>query len=461
MKRAIIQPQWIFLILAAVFGSLLAVAAPPGQAPDEYQHFGRAYMLSEGQLFPVEAMLPKGITRMLAFTANLPFHIEQKISLKGLWQVGNKPVQPKNRLPKPLPASSVFSPLPYLASAAGIWLGRVFGLPPLALFSLGRMCNLGVWIVLGFLTLRTTPIFKWVFFLLLLSPMSLHLAGSYSADSLTIALSFLWLSICLWLALGAGRVTWIGGLLLLLFAFLLPLAKPPYALLLGAAIIIPTVRYPGLRISGFPIPSAGMRAAALSAVFILGSALFIASANINREYYAAMLPIPGIDSMVQIVYVLRHPFNFLLAVLQTLRQDGPLIFQGTVGILGWLDTRLPNFVYWLHPLAILLAALLDSQLQPILRGWQKLVLGLTGLATFLMVAAGLYVTWTPVGAPKVSDIQGRYLIPIVPFLLLGLSNQRLAAQRRLLVVAAPLYAGLVLGITLWAVMNRYYTIPLL
>src|ERR1035441_9256429 len=43
-----LRPHSVFLLLAVLFGLAVLVANPPYQAPDENDHYWRAYQLSEG-----------------------------------------------------------------------------------------------------------------------------------------------------------------------------------------------------------------------------------------------------------------------------------------------------------------------------------------------------------------------------------------------------------------------------
>ncbi len=76
----------------------------------------------------------------------------------------------------------------------GILVGRLLRLPPIAIFYLGRLFNLAVWLGLVFLAIRSTPIFPWVLLALALLPMSIFQGASNSTDSLLIALSLLWIA---------------------------------------------------------------------------------------------------------------------------------------------------------------------------------------------------------------------------------------------------------------------------
>ena len=440
-------PTWL-LILALTFGTILALVLPPGQVPDEYQHFGRAYALSDGQWFPTTVWWPKGIDQLFGYTSILPFHVENKLRPKELLAHGSLPLDEEEQFPKGLPASSVYSPLPYLFSAMGIVLARVVGLSPLGIFYAGRLSNLLAWTALVYLGLRRTPIFHWAFLLLLLTPMSLNQAASYSADSLTNAVSFLWICLVLELALDYKPFTWRRGAILLVFSILMPLTKPPYTALLLAAAIIPAARF----------VSQKRRISAFLVMLIIAVPLVIASAGINRAYYYSQLKFPGVDPTAQQAGILTHPQTFLKATLQTMIEDNRFMYESYVGILGWLDTRLPSFIYWSYPLVLLLVALLDSQPDITIEAWQKILFVLSGLLAFLLVAAGQWITWTPLDARKVSDIQGRYLIPVVAPILLGLYNHKLGWGKKALAILVPIYLLVILTLTLTSVVQRFYTL---
>lgn len=440
-------PTWL-LILALVFGITLALAMPPGQVPDEYQHFGRAYALSDGQWFPTTAWWPKGIDQLLGYTSILPFHVENKLQPNELLAHGSQPLREEEQFPKGLPASSVYSPLPYIFSAIGIKLARLAGLAPLWIFYAGRLANLLVWTALVYLGLRHTPVFHWVFLLLLLTPMSLNQAVSYSADSLTNALSFLWICMVLKMALDDRPMTWQRGAILLAFTILLPFTKPPYVALLLAAAIIPAVRF----------GSQKRRIAVLLGMLLMVVPLVIASSAINREYYYSQLKFPGVDASAQQAGMITHPQTFLKATLRTVIEDSRFMYESYVGILGWLDTRLPGFIYWSYPVILLLVGLVDSRPDIRFDNWQKLLLVLSGMLAFMMVAAGQWITWTALDAHKVSDIQGRYLIPVIPLILLGLYNRRLGWMSKVPTILVPAYLTVVLSLTLTSVVQRFYVI---
>ncbi len=62
---------------------------------------------------------------------------------------------------------------------------------------LARFANLLLYVLIVYSAIKLTPVHKWVFFLLALMPMTLYEAASLSADSFTIAVSFLLIALFL------------------------------------------------------------------------------------------------------------------------------------------------------------------------------------------------------------------------------------------------------------------------
>ena len=100
----------------------------------------------------------------------------------------SQPLNPSARKFVRFPNTALYSPLVYLPQSIGMAVGRLLGVsaPTLCLF--GRICNLLAWVTLVFLAIRVTlvflairitPVYKWLFFVLALMPMSLFIATSF------------------------------------------------------------------------------------------------------------------------------------------------------------------------------------------------------------------------------------------------------------------------------------------
>lgn len=197
-----IQPEKAFVTIGLIFGILFLLITPPFQVADETAHFFRSYQVSEGQIVAekqknqVGGPLPQSLVdTWQKVSSGIPNNPEIKQKPADIFSLLNLPLKSDNKIFGHFPNTSLYSPIPYLPQAAGMMLGKAFGLSPIILLYLGRIFNLLVWLLLGYISIKITPIFQWVFFLLALTPMSLFQAASLSADAVTNSLSILLITI--------------------------------------------------------------------------------------------------------------------------------------------------------------------------------------------------------------------------------------------------------------------------
>ncbi|OGR31562.1 MAG: hypothetical protein A2139_13830 [Desulfobacca sp. RBG_16_60_12] len=113
----------------------------------------------------------------------------------------------------------------------------------------------------------------------------------------------------------------------------------------------------------------------------------------------------------------------MLTFFISLKNNFQAIWLAFIGVLGWLDTRLPQPVYKFYPLLLGLTAVTGISSQERER---RFTWGAAGFAAGLFLASSgllllaLYLTWTPVQAPYLDGVQGRYFLPLAPLALLWL-----------------------------------------
>ena len=106
----------------------------------------------------------------------------------------------------------------------------------------------------------------------------------------------------------------------------------------------------------------------------------------------------------------------------------------SIGVLGWLDTLMPSWYYWMGAAAFLMALVADRRAMSApsaritLAGWSAIV------AFTVFTYISIYLTWMGVGAIDVLGVQGRYLLAGVPLMAWLLPARRAAASRVLRVV---------------------------
>jgi uncharacterized membrane protein len=308
--------------------------------------------------------------------------------------------------------SATYSPVAYLPAAAVMRVGIWLGVSPLGLMYAGRLVNLAVWLAAIYWAIRLVPFYKWLFFLLALTPTSLYQGASLSADSLTHGLAFL--TTAYFLALGCGETERVGRKAVALAAVLLVLL----VLTKNYLVFFPLLYWliPGEKFSG-----ARQRWLGFALLMGVTVAAVFAWWLVVRE-----LPIvwrAKVEPGGQMAYILGHPGEYAVVVLRTILQNFHWYAARFVGAFGWQTVHVPKAHSLLWALVLLGAAFTGGRQDRRIAPRQKVVLaGVAGL-TVLGMFTLLYVYWNAVGATWIEGIQGRYYIPVAGLGLLVLDNR--------------------------------------
>ena len=406
------------------------ILTPPFQVPDAFVHYLKAQALAEGHLFPsiihhgAGSMMPSSVAAFVNLFATIPFHPTTHLSSIALDRASslswNAPP-----LFTTYTSASFDPPFLYLPTVFGLLLGSLLHLHLLQTYYLAEVIMLLV--ATALLTLayslmpsRGRPLVA----ALALLPMATSLYPSVSRDALIMPLTLLAIASRLhWApAIVEGRIRsreyWYTALALLPIA----MTKPPYWLLIPLLYI--------------PFEELKARPALLYKPVLLPAASSLVLVGIWYGAVAHSLSVTfvstaGISAIGQLQWLGAHPFEAIFVVYHTIMADKTFYYESAIGILGWLDTPLPHWVYPVFGFIICLTvAPLLASLTRSLDTWSPfLVATVFGTLLFLGVEVALYATWTPVGAPIVQGVQGRYLLPILP--LLGLLARNSEGDGRL------------------------------
>jgi uncharacterized membrane protein len=447
----------VFLILATAFGSACLLVTPPCQVPDEAFHFDRAFQISEGHIISLKQedqagdYLPRGVAHFRQVFDRLERRTEQKTSAAEIRAALSLAID-DDRVFAGFPNTAVYPPLAYLPQALGIALARLFSPSVLVCFYAGRVGNLLAATALFFLAIRVAPVGKWALVVLALTPMALFETASLSCDALTNAFSFLLVAFVLRCACGpVERIAFRDVVVLALLVTALALVKQGYLLLVLAYFLIPRQRLGGWK--------------RYLGVFVLlvGCELLAAGtwALAVRNVYSPAVS-GKIDPQAQLGYVLAHPNEFLLIILRSSTVDAPGTLREYLGVLGILDTPLPDYLLLLEGLVLIVTALLAFGPSGAVTGRQAFVALAAALATYLSILTAIHLTWDKVGSTTSIDVQGRYYIPLGPLLAVGLGwlGQRLPACLARVKAATPILAAAavscLLSLALAALYQRYF-----
>ncbi len=443
-------PENFFLCSAFFFGSLMVILVAPFQAPDEVAHFARAYQISELKIIPerdgnkLGGSLPISFKEAVKSSGNeIKQHPERKISYEKILSAFSIPLNADKRVFREF-ATASYPPVPYLPQALGIFFGRIFDLGPLALMYLGRFFNLIVWIGLSYLAIKITPIHKWTFFLLGLMPMSIFLAASLSCDALTNSILFFFIAFILYLAMD-NKVNISNRHLCILFiiSLCLSLLKTGYFVFTPLFFLIPTSRF-----------SNKVKYYLFFGILLIASILIVTA----WAYFAkaSFIHGNGANPAEQINLIINSPGQYIKTLLRSVSHNGLFYLDSFVGILGYLDTRLPNILVYSYVFVLFLLSSGDN-LKDVDIPFSRKILFLTVISFIVFpLLTIMYVVWTPVGNPIIEGVQGRYFIPISPLFFLLFYNNKIKFQVDKFKIVIVGYSIICLSVTLLTIQKRYY-----
>ncbi|MGN0974769.1 MAG: DUF2142 domain-containing protein [Gemmiger sp.] len=266
----------VLFVLVLVFGLLWSVVLPPYSAPDEQYHINQSFTLAckWANRFSDEdwtmGHVPLDSSYRRACDANDLLQNERTTVFTWQEAAGNL----LTRTDEPFDSHRLFeeaqadnNPTLYLPSAAVVFLCFVLRLGFVPTLYLGRLVNLVLFALLAALAVKMAPFGRRIFFAAALLPMTLHLAASFSRDSLLLGLCFAFTALVLWAAAGEGPLLTRRNLLplaaLAVFGLLLAPAKLVYLPLAALVLLIPAVRLGGRG------RAAGLKAGYLAACLLL------------------------------------------------------------------------------------------------------------------------------------------------------------------------------------------------
>lgn len=418
--------EYLFVIIALIMGWRMAYTNPPWQSNDEDRHFYNAYYLSQGKIKPtvedgkIGQVLPENLHQTVRSFQGIPFSKDAKVSKKFLKSISKKKVGSKTTF-NPNPSSKIM-PVGYIPSAIGIWFARVTNQSLLEVGYWARLFTLFAYIMIVFLAIKVIPNgYKAIVFIISLAPMTLYQAASVTYDSMTLALLFLYLAYVVNFYYKDSKIVLSNLILLIVLATIQRMTKNGYFLLFFTALVIPRSKFENSR--DYWIMIAGL----LFAAFVPGYLweLYVKSWEIPRESMKYFQKDFKFDRSTNLKYNLQDPVNFIVLTIQNVFTQGKMWLRGIIGRFGYSYTLLPagQVVVWY----LLILAAASHKRTPNSRRF-TLTIGSIALLSMLMIIVGWFMT-SPIGAHYIYGLQGRYLTPILPFLVIGLINPNLFKVR--------------------------------
>ena len=413
----------LFAVCALAQGLVYSFMIPLGQVPDEFTH----YEMME-QEFGTEGYIAE--LKSEVYTAggyeNMPWRADVKVDNAAAAAVAGKQFSRRPGLTEFHPNIMIFRHLP---AGIGFYLGTALGLPMMTCTYLAEIFSVLFFAGIGTLALKTAPVKKEIFALCLLIPESLQQCASVSYDATTIPLAILLFAWILRLYEDGTTVRWKHMLGIAGISFVLLITKPPYALIALTVFMIPAGQFElkiGKKIEMARLIRKYWYIAGILVLLLCGGGVYyLRNTSTMKTMIADVLCIGDFARMLG----------------RTFKQLGYEYLHMMVGVFGWLDSRVSyGFVALFVGMTVWLnAARVEKPERELNAGRRWWMVFVFLLALLLSLIALQEYSYQILGADVVGGIdvfqqhvknldtiigfQGRYIIPILPVLLVAVSGK--------------------------------------
>lgn len=418
------RPEYWYLLPALIAGLLFLVFTPPCAVPDEPTHLVRIFQFADGHFRATDQVCLPDLASYCDLCDEVgvnSYRHDISLLLKRFLQQPGQPLTAQEW-------NSGYHPVPYLPAALVTKLLTFFQPSTAVYLYAARLATFICSLLLTFAAIRMLPAGGWILVALSLLPTRLSQMASISPDSITTSLAVLWIALVLRLTLQRERSSAKLLGMLVVVAIALAFSKPMYVFLLLLILAVPLNRLTKQTVVAWGVAAIvlclGVYKAAdfkkrwlpdLKTVAKQSVSGFVRQQQSNEQYDPLFME--RINSTSQLALLIREPMAFFRVLGDTYRQQGPILLKGAIGMFGWVNVAMPSKWYWCALLPVLLALLGEDGYRPGLR-FRLLAIGIF-LFSLVLIPFGLYLHYTPVGAPIVLGVMGRYYLPFLPLLLLG------------------------------------------
>ncbi len=395
-KKEKIKLENIYLIMIIPIGLMYLCIFPINQIPDENTHFARINEISLGYLISKKENNFQG--------RDLDANLYSGALVTSKYKDIINEIKIKNSNKKAFyhfANTALYSFISYIPQVLGLLVGKIFHLPILLQAYMARLFNFLVFVFLTYLAIKIIPVKKMAIFIIMFFPLVIQEAISLSPDALTIAITAFLIAYVLNLKQNTALpITKKDIVILSICSIVLSLCKIVYFPICFIVFLIPKEKF----------KSNKHKLLTVSFIILLALIVNLIWLSISSEF----LPSGQVNSKQQIQYIFRHIPRYIMAIFATYTKCFNDWFFNSIGnSLGNFNIVIPAI--YLYPLLVLFICTVfldNSSSKYILNIYEKIIIAIIIVTVLLLITTSLYLQWTPVAAPTVFGIQGRYFVPI-------------------------------------------------
>ena len=420
----------IFPVVLCVLCLFNAVFFTPASVPDEINHYRNSYTtanLITGDMEPLEMR-----NEDVAFCHN-PAQCNKVIEARywnELPSVGLFATQDGHQ--QSIPRYCAYDPsidLPQyrLPAVLGIMVGKALGLSGYVTFMLGRLLNALYAVVLISLAVRLAPVGKNALMAVALLPMCLHLFGSYSYDVGFVGLSFLTLALLLRLFYGKGQVSLPLMMGFVLCSTLLAPGKIVYLVIGLLCVLVPNERFSSKRTAlCFKLVAVSVP---IACVLLLSYTRIAVTLGADAAADPNALDHRGQEegTFYTLGDIVGHPVESLRFFAHSMVAEGRFYLKTLVGgSLGEFQRNIkaPRWLIVLLFVPLLFGTVRAKDDDQAMSRPLRIGFVVTSVIGTLGIILSMWTGWTFTSDSYIHGVQGRYLLPFIPGMMLAIRPKR-------------------------------------
>ncbi|MCP1101305.1 putative membrane protein [Aequitasia blattaphilus] len=422
------EVEKIFVTSILVLGCIVILIIPPFISPDEGVHFITAYTQSSKLLGrPVTGDQGRALVDGDAYIYRVSPTLKSRSSYVRFFKgaIGREvSVSPKEdilRSPLSVPGFA------YAPQVIGISIGRLLHVNGEQLMYIGRLFALLCYGFIMYWAIKLLPYGKNIYYLIGILPMTLQMTTSFNYDSVLLGSCFFLIAYLLYLKESKKKIGIKDYILVLLPIIAIAGIKPVYLPILAIAFLIPKERF-------------GNGIIKTIAACVMGGCAILTTL-ITRMTNISGLVNPEIEGVPRytIASVLGNPVSSLTYMMNTLIDKLSYYIETMVGgPYGWLEIETPSLLLAFTILLFGLAVIQRDGKVRHIYAKERWCYGLISVGTLFLLLFVMMIDHTTVLSPYIEGVQGRYLLPVLPLVLLMVSNKSVVLRKN---IDAYIYVG--------------------
>lgn len=401
-----------YIILALILGGIYIFVVPLFAQSDEPAHFYRTYQVAKGEIIsPVTEMgytteIPQSFVDMVQLNSETKRREYKKYyDVKEMMQIELEPE--KTTI---INTVGTYHGTSYFPQALGIKIGMIFNLRPYLTAMLGRLTGLVITVLLLGWGIKKLPNHKLFATIVLLSPVAISYAASFSADNIVLVSTFLMLSYVMYYRHSKEKIKKIDYVIFAILTFIIAISKMAYLPVIGLLLLIPKECFNNTK-----------RKWAFSAIFIIlgiiSAIWWMKSANISVDVGEAT------DTNT---WIYTNPIGYLFVLVRTTIDS--CFDYATNMFAGHFLCHNQVSPYTIIPLAyiiITIIALLADENKEKTTFLQKFIPAGIIVLSYVLVSTAMYVYNTSFKNGVIIGVQGRYFVPLLLLAILFINKKRI------------------------------------